>query len=403
MTRILVRKERIPGQEIQDPWTGSGGCRSYAKESALAPFWIAAMCLVGILFWTVCLDTANAEAWPDLPKTNGEVVIPAQDWQWQPGPRTLTVYVRYPQGTLEGVQPNTGLMLSLHNWGGTGFIGTADPAVLAARYNVVAIGVDYVQSGSYDPMHDPPYDFGWYQALDALRGLYFVWHGLEAIGKPFDHSRVYATGGSGGGNVSLMVNKLAPRTFACVIDLSGMAKLADDIAFGLPGRTQANAGYCRDPQSRRYLTPDDQALRFVGLPDHAATLKRLGNTAKVVLVHGVEDDSCPVEDVKEMVENLQQAGLDVVPHFITKADVDGKVLKDCRHSLGDRTLILQHFADTYLLPDGIGAAHRKDKADFELRDECVRYKTPDGYFVVSYTSGYPVGRYEADAPTGTLR
>ncbi|MDQ1257593.1 MAG: hypothetical protein QG656_2199 [Candidatus Hydrogenedentes bacterium] len=286
-------------------------------------------------------------------------------------------------------------MLNLHNWGGTGFVGAADPAVLVERYNVIAIGVDYVQSGRYDPTTDPPYDFGWYQALDALRGLYFVWHGLETMGRSYDRSRVYATGGSGGGNVALMANKLAPRTFACVIDLSGMVKLPDDIAFGLPGRTHLNAGYSSDPNSRRYLTQDDQELRFVGLPKHAKTLKDMGNTAKVIVVHGVEDDACPFEDAKEMVDNLQRAGLDIVPHFIAKADIDGSVIKDCKHSLGDRTLILQRFADVYLLPAGTAAVRRNGKADFEWRDERVRYKSQNGHFIVSYTQGYPTGRFES--------
>jgi hypothetical protein len=33
-------------------------------------------------------------------------------------------------------------MLSLHNWGGTGFTGAPAPETLAKRYDVVAIGVD---------------------------------------------------------------------------------------------------------------------------------------------------------------------------------------------------------------------------------------------------------------------
>ncbi len=355
-------------------------------------FWIVFPC-VAINFSAAC-----AEQGPILPNDNGDVVIPAQEWPWRPGPRTITAYVRYPQGKVDGVQPGTGLMLSLHNWGGTKFQGAPDPGVLAGRYNVVVIGVDYVQSGPYDAEKDPPYDFGWYQALDALRGLYFVWHGLETLGKPFDHARIYASGGSGGGNVSLMVNKLAPRTFACIIDLSGMAKLADDIAFGLPGRTRLNAGYGRDPQSKRYLTPDDQALRYVGFPSHAEMMKRLGNTAKVIVVHGEEDESCPVEDAKEMVENLRRAGLEVMPHFVAKADVDGAVLKNCGHSLGDRTLILQRFADEFLLPGGPAAARRKGNGDFECRDESVRYTTANGCFVVSYAQGFPVGRFEPHTP-----
>ncbi|HPO14618.1 MAG TPA: DUF2920 family protein [Candidatus Hydrogenedentes bacterium] len=358
-------------------------------------------CWYILLFCTICFRASGEDQWPDLPSKNGEVLIPAQEWPWQPGPRNITVYVRYPQGNLEGVQAATGLMLSMHNWGGTGFRGAPDPKFLVARYNVIVIGVDYVQSGPYDAAQDPPYDFGWYQALDALRSLYFVWHGLESKGKAFDHTRIYATGGSGGGNVSLMVNKLAPRTFACIIDLSGMAKLANDIAFGVGGRTRLNAGYRQDPNSKRYLTPDNQMIRFVGCPDHAATMKRLGNTAKIIVVHGLQDDACPAEDAQEMVTNLQNAGLDVQPHFIGKEDVDGNVIKDCKHSLGDRTLILQKFADEYLLPDSPTAARIKHTTDFASRDDAVRYNTPNGAFVVSYTAGCPFGRFEPNPPTRT--
>lgn len=361
------------------------------------PFRAIATCILCVLCGALCYDATGMEAFPGLPRTDGEVAIAAQDWPWQPGPRNITIYVRYPLGRVEGVQADTGLMLSLHNWGGTGFRGTADPAVLTARYNVVVIGVDYIQSGVYDPDRDPPYDCGWYQALDALRGLCFVWHGLESAGRPWDHARVYATGGSGGGNVAMMANKLAPRTFACVVDLSGMAQLADDIAFGQTGRTHLNAGYSRDAKSKRYLTPDAQAIRFVGHPEHAAGMKALGNTARIIVVHGTGDDACPFEDVKQMVVNLQTAGLDVLPHFITQADIDGTLFKDCNHALGDRTRILQHFADAYLLPDGPTPARRTGKADIEEGDERVRYKTPQGSFVVSYTEGYPVGRFEASA------
>ena len=340
---------------------------------------------------------AHAQSWPDLPEKDGTVMLPAQEWPREPGARSVKVYVTYPGGALENVTAKTGLMLDLHNWGGTHWTGTADPVQLANRYNVAAVCVDYLQSGPGKPEH-PPYDFGYLQGLDALRALYFVWHGLELRGMPFANGRVYATGGSGGGNVTLMVNKLAPRTFACCIDKSGMAKLSDDIAFHLPGGSTLNARYSSDPDSDRYLTKDDQALRFVGHPDHVKTMKALGNTAKLIVVHGVTDASCPVEDAREMAANMQAAGLDVEPHFITQDQVDGKVIKSTAHALGDRTLILFKYADKYLLADSPDAQVREGPSDFELRDDKVRYQTPNGCFVISYEHGFPVGRFEGTAP-----
>ena len=45
--------------------------------------------------------TAGGEAvWPALPENDGEVLIPAQEWPRQPGPRSVKVYVLLPFETL---------------------------------------------------------------------------------------------------------------------------------------------------------------------------------------------------------------------------------------------------------------------------------------------------------------
>ena len=334
--------------------------------------------------------------WPPLPERDGEAALPAQEWPQRPGPRTITAYLRYPGGALAQVTAETGLMLVLHNWGGTAWRGAPDPNQLIARYNVIAIGVDYLQSGPYDAGSDPPYDFGYLQAMDALRALWWVHDGLKAINKPFDRGRIYATGGSGGGNVALMANKFAPRTFACIVDLCGMAKLSDDIAFGLPGGSRLNAGYQRENDASRALPAHAQEIRFVGFPAHLEQMRVLGNTTHVITVHGVEDDACPVEDKREMVAHMQAAGLHVTGHFITPDDLDGEALQNAGHALGDRTRILFRFADPHLLPDAPDAGRTIAPNDFECRDDAVVYTVTGGRYVVSYYAGYPAIRFERD-------
>src|SRR5947208_8585568 len=170
------------------------------------------MSLFRILLGAVCfsvsltdLTAAPPEKWPRLPEQDGAVEIPVQEWPLRPGPRTVRVLVRYPGGTLASVRKDTGLMLTLHNWGGVDFAGTADPRELADRLNVVALGVNYLQSGQKEAIDGPePYDFGYLQALDALRALAFVFHGLKSADRPFATGRTYCTGGSGGRNVTLM-------------------------------------------------------------------------------------------------------------------------------------------------------------------------------------------------------
>lgn len=332
---------------------------------------------------------------PTLPDTSGSLLLDAQEWPLKPGPRQIRIWINYPERSrLSSVNAQTGIILSLHNWGGTNSAGTANPNTLAQRYNLITVCVDYLQSGAQASIHDPePYDYGYLQALDALRALHFVFSGLKARGIPFDSSRLFSTGGSGGGNVSLMANKFAPRTFAGIIDLCGMPKLSDTVAYNLPGSGGLTARYTRDPSSPNYLSADAQEIRFAGHPEHLRLMRLWKNTAKVIVVHGV-DDKLFVNEVHELVENMQTAGQDVEAHFITKEKVDGKVFTTTGHALGDRTLIVQQVAEKYLLPSSPEALHRAGETDFERRDESVRYPTSGGIWTISYSQGYPVGRFE---------
>ncbi len=338
-----------------------------------------------------------AEDWPELPVKNTTVSIPAQEWPQKPGPRAVEISIHYPDGSLGSVTKSTGLMLTLHNWGGTNCAGTANPDALAKRLNVVAICVNYLQSGRKASVEDPePYDFGYLQGLDALRALWFVFDGLNQKELTFDSGRIFATGGSGGGNVTQMVNKLAPRTFACVIDMCGMAKLSDDVAFNLPGGSGLNARWSQDPNSPNYLSPAAQEIRFIGNPSHLKVMRTLKNECKIVVVHGVDDGTCRFEEKQELVKNMQVAGLDVEPHFITKEDLDGKVFTSSGHALGNRTEIVFQVAGKYLEAGHFGTTRRRSRpSNFETPASTVIYPVAGGEYIISYAAGYPVASFVA--------
>lgn len=331
---------------------------------------------------------------PGLPATNSVVWIPAQEWPLRPGPRQVRVRIQYPGGTLDRVTARTGILLTLHNWGGTDCVGTADPEVMAREFDVIALCVDYLQSGRAEGIEDErPYDFGWLQALDALRAVGYVHRALTMSRHPFHTGRLYAVGGSGGANVALMANKLAPRSFAGVVALSGMAKLSDDIAYGEPGGSPLSARWSRDPQSPYYLSPDAQDLRFVGHPVHLAEMKRLGTRAHLLVVHGVDDPVCPVADIRELVAHLQAAGLPVEPIWVDATRVDGTLFRAPDHAVGDRTQLVLTLAGAGLRPNSATAWIRRGLSDFD-RNEEIRYVTPGGAYVVAYRDGLPEGRFE---------
>lgn len=352
------------------------------------------------LFFSLPIALSAAD-WPALTDENAAAEIPAQEWPLRPGERTVRVLVHYPFGKIENITDETGLMLTLHNWGGTDCVGTAAPQALADRLNVVAICVNYLQSGKADSIDGPePYDYGFLQALDALRALWWVRDRLHDRGYGIDDGRIYSTGGSGGGNVTQMVNKLAPRTFTCIVDMCGMKKLSDDIAFNLPGRSGLDARFSQDTEHPYYLAPGAQELRFVGCPEHLWTMKQLGTTCKIVVVHGVDDTTCPFADAVEMVDLMRGHGIDVEPHFISQDDLDGTIFTSSGHALGNRTEIVFRVAEKYLRPKSDWMLHRDTSTDFD-RKEDVRYRTSDGAFVISYRDGYPVGRFEPKPPATT--
>lgn len=327
-----------------------------------------------------------------LPAENANFTIPAQEWPYQPGTREITVYLRYPGAQRAQVNEHTGLFLVLHNWNGTDASGAADPQQVADRYNVISISVDYLQSGKQEPGVDPPYDFGYLQAIDALRALAHVYRELDEAQIPFARDRIYATGSSGGGNVTLQVNKLAPHTFACIVDLCGMARLSDDIAFNLEGGSNLNAGYSQDPESPRHLTPDEQQIRTPADPAHLARLHELGNSAKIIVVHGAEDHVCPIEDAREMVDTMKRVGLDVDAYFVDQAMLDGEVFTSTGHPLGDRTRIVFQVADPYLLPDSPTMRRLTAPPDF-LRNEPITYPTPNGAYTITFDNFTPTATW----------
>ncbi len=354
-------------------------------------FVLAFLCL-----WSSWLHAAEVlpRGWPKLPKVDGSVEIPAQEWPIRPVPRHVKVSISYPYGQLDRVTEKTGLMLTLHNWGGVDAVGTADPKILSERLDVVAITVDYLQSGKYEGFEtSEPYDFGYFQSLDSLRGLWYVHQGLRSQEILFNAGRIYVVGGSAGGHVALMCNKLAPRTFTCVVDMCGLCKLSDDVAYGLPGGSSFNARWKREVGHRFFLSDDDREIRAIGNPRHLTEMKRLGQAAKVIVVHGTSDNISPFAEAKEMVAAMKGANINVEPVFVDKPKVDGKVFTDTGHSLGQRTEIVFRVAEKYMRPGSTSYLERKTSSDFFLREE-IRYETTNGAYLVSYENGYPIGRFE---------
>ena len=308
----------------------------------------------------------------------------AQEWPFQPGERKVKMFVQEPAA---GITANTGLMLVLHNWGGV----YNSPEYLnwcktfADRFNVIAMSVNYLQSGPKSWSADAPYDHGYLQAMDCLRALYTVYKQLKDKNIVFNEHRVYSMGGSGGGNVTEMVMKLAPHTFACGMDICGMPGLIDAIAYGTGEGTSLNAGYGKDPAKPNFLSKDMQEIRDFGHLEHCRLLKAANPGLKIVIVHGTADTSCPPIPKIEQYANMLRAGLSVDGHFLTEADVDGTVITTTGHAVGNREQIVIKYADEYMKEDGKLKKATAGPCDF-TRAGTFEYPTSGGKFVVDFTA-----------------
>lgn len=334
-----------------------------------------------LMLGTCCFAAGTMNPVPKLPETSGKVEIEVRD-AGQQAARKLSVHIVYPHNRLSDIGAKTGIMLSLHNWGGTVWDNAPNPSRLSENYDLLVIGVTYYQSGDRSGASEP-YDYGYVQAMDALRALHYVYQGLTAAGHSFDSTRIYCTGGSGGGNVTQMASKFAPNTFACIVDLSGMASLTDDIAYHLPGGSSLDARYSPDPASPAYLTPDMQEIRDLGNLSHLGLQAKSANRCKIVVIHGEDDPVCLGSDKHRVVDAMRAVGLDVEPHFITKADINGELIINSGHQIGERTGLLMHFSGRYLSLQSDQMCRLTGPNDFERRIP-VAYPTSNGVHTITY-------------------
>ncbi|MBE6368466.1 MAG: DUF2920 family protein [Lentisphaerae bacterium] len=304
------------------------------------------------------------------------------------GKRTVEAHIYTPTA---GINANTGLMLVSHNWGGTWEMCWAWCPVISEKFNLITIDTNYYQSGwqAGDPV---VYDFGLLQAIDCLQALYEVKRYLDEKEIVYNRRRNYAAGASGGGNISQMVNKLAPHTFGCIVDLCGMPGLTDEIAFGECLRL--NAGYSRDPEDEKYLSPAEQEIRDFGNLQHLAIQRQCNPDNQVVIVHGVDDDYCSCADKAMIFSNMLRAGFKPDGIFVTPGMVDGIVLMGTGHALGDRAYIIAKYGQRYIAEKG---EHVKlvEKDDFERRS-VINYPVTGGSYIIDYSNGFPRVRFQSN-------
>jgi acetyl esterase/lipase len=193
---------------------------------------------------------------------------------------------------------DTGLMVMLHGWGGDYHQYDSYCEDWRNRFNCVMLQVNY--RGSSDASH--PYDFGKYQAIDALRAVHRVREGCR-----INDRRIIGWGGSGGGNVILQCAKMAPNTFALIIEHAGITHPTSaaemQAGWDRPDRAGGWQGTALGG-TKEYPAPE----RLIRDPLYHASL--IGT--KVYIFHPDLDTTVGIQHGIQMAYALRAAGKDVV-------------------------------------------------------------------------------------------
>lgn len=301
-----------------------------------------------------------------------------QEFFRRPGLRTVEMYIKEPP---QGINENTGIMMVSHNWGGTWKMCVPWCDVLSFKFNLICVSVNYLQSGGEWSAYCPTYDHGVLQTGDCLRALYHVRNFLLEKGLHINFRRCYAAGASGGGNISQMLNKFAPRSFGCIIDLCGMAKLSRETALGLE---RLNAGYSEAPEAENYLSAAMQEIRDIGDPEHLKLQYAANKDAKIVIVHGLDDDACPCREKVQAFANMIKAGFQVDGYFITPVMVDDLILTTTGHQVGDRAYVIAKYGQPYMSEKGEFIKLAPEENDF-VRKAPIIYPCTGGCYRIDYS------------------
>ncbi len=184
--------------------------------------------------------------------------------------KPVTLAVRVP----EKIDSRTGAMMFCHGWGGNRFQHADKMELACDRFNLVCFAPEYRMSGyDFDPVRglgwDIPYDLSFMQVFDCLNGMRKI---LELF-PGTDRRRLFAYGGSQGGQIALLSSIFAPETFALVYSSSAMTYV--------PPEKEAIAG--------RVFLPFELSVRNV--TEHAESIR-----AELFIEHGTADENVGFND-----------------------------------------------------------------------------------------------------------
>jgi len=382
---------------------------------------------------------------------NEEVVMecPALPHEFSNKPRSIKYYVKGPDNGLNG---NTGCMLVIHGQAehpNMRYYRTIRNE-WANKYNVLAIGVEYlgtkllsnpsalnkvqlekllqevkkhytieelkaaVIDGKFEftrlppkalfdhicikgDLMDEPLDFGYIQTIDCLTALGALLKYARKNRLSYNPRRIYAYGASMGAHIAQMCGKMAPATLAVIGDMSGFAFIPRAMITG--GLVRLSIGkvritvdfgshYSSSASDENYYTDDMLELRNIGQHEHLRIAKQKGPERVILIFQGIDDKIVPAAGKAWVQYHMLLNGVHSKMYLFHKEDIDGDVILNTDHAIGNRQKIFEKFADKYLKEDSHFMVTTSYPNDFEAKS-IINYPTNNGSYLINYNNKYP--------------
>lgn len=190
-------------------------------------------------------------------------------------------------------------------------------------------------------------DYGVIQAIDLLTGIHAIREALPQL----NSKRMHLIGSSLGAYLSHQVLRLAPNSFASLLDISGKPFL--DEGYLINGHRRKSLIDTRN--TRVTLVNDNIYSDHFPLSLSSIVLRNQLRgwdhecKARVRMITGIDDELVPISHKKTQLAGLLQTGANAELLVITDKEVDGKVIKHAGHSLGAEFYqLIRHYGDGLL-------------------------------------------------------
>lgn len=235
-------------------------------------------------------------------------------------------------------------------------------------------------------------DFGLIQAIDVLTVIADLKNNPEFAN--INWSKLSIVGSSHGGYIASMCDKLAPNTFAKIINNAGWLYPNNDLRDNIFNKKFADIefsikiinNWSEDKNDINFFNHRHNEIRTLSnnlhINEQLIQTKDIKNK-EYVFIHTLKDHLIPLEEKDYYIKQLMSNYNIQYDRLTDISNLDGKTYKTLEHgsSASIKGLVIDHIINKKINAN-------INKSDFELKS-VIKYSCTSGVYIINYTNKYP--------------